>query len=85
MILILDCHLTIHADCLEMSDFSPCTFLFSEERVSMSFFKVFTSLMRNYRAFFKPNRVIDDQVDGLQSYGFKPEEFIADFDSESRV
>ena len=77
----------IHSECIPLTGSLPCTFTFNDEKISMSFFKVFTSLMKNYRSFFRPEEVAPDQDDGgdLASFGFKKDDFILDFESEIRV
>ncbi|KAJ3330361.1 hypothetical protein HDU76_005873 [Blyttiomyces sp. JEL0837] len=52
------CNWTIHYNCLPMVDGSPCSSFFNEKKIQGSFFKVFTSIMKNYRTFL----VVPDQV-----------------------
>ncbi|KAJ3245110.1 hypothetical protein HDU77_009591, partial [Chytriomyces hyalinus] len=46
-----DCKATIHTSCLPLVEGSPCVTFFNEKKIQYSFFKVFTSLLKNYRAF----------------------------------
>ena len=81
-----DCHLLIHEDCIPLTGCIPCSFTFNDEKISNSFFKVFTSLMKNYRTFFDPKTAAasDNEGEGLAALGFKKDEFILDFESEIR-
>ncbi|KAJ3406407.1 hypothetical protein HDU80_011325 [Chytriomyces hyalinus] len=45
------CKATIHTSCLPLVEGSPCVTFFNEKKIQYSFFKVFTSLLKNYRAF----------------------------------
>ncbi|KAI9325833.1 hypothetical protein DFJ73DRAFT_193343 [Zopfochytrium polystomum] len=43
--------MTIHKKCIALVENAPCTAIFSDKKIQGSFFKVFTSLLKNYRSF----------------------------------
>lgn len=84
---ILDCHIQIHATCIEMTDEIPCPLVFNEEKIRGAFFSIFTSLFRNYRLFLNnsPNNKSPSGEDyNSTSDVFRQEPFIAEFDSDSK-
>jgi hypothetical protein len=85
--LTYDCHIQIHKECLPLIETKPCPCAFNEEKVSQSFFRVFTSILKNYRTFLmKPASINESQEDSnITNQYFQKEQFIADFDNESKV
>ncbi|KAJ3299939.1 hypothetical protein HK104_005851 [Borealophlyctis nickersoniae] len=94
------CRMQIHVGCLLLTESRPCPAIFNERKVQQSFFKVFTSLLKNYRQFLiypeKLKTAIGNAImspmsesslrglDLMQEDWFKKEEFLASCDKESR-
>jgi hypothetical protein len=69
------CSLHVHGHCAEIVQGHPCKSIFNECKLQLAFFKVFTSLLKNYRFYLIP--------DSVDEY-FKKDEFIGMADKECR-
>lgn len=73
----IECSLTVHTSCLDIVEGRPCAYAFREQHLRQAFFKVFTSILKNYRTYLAPDTSMDEL--------FRKSEFIAQADKESRV
>lgn len=71
-----------------MTEANPCAVHFNEERISQGFFKVFTSLLRNYRSHLRvpvKGAVSEDEDGSSMAQWFHKPEFIGEFELDSKV
>ncbi|KAJ3226977.1 hypothetical protein HDU81_006988 [Chytriomyces hyalinus] len=67
------CKATIHTSCLPLVEGSPCVTFFNEKKIQYSFFKVFTSLLKNYRAFLVvPEKLKQAKLEEAEKGGAAP-------------
>ena len=45
------CNIVVHKYCIPVIEGNPCTCIYNEKKIQGSFFKVFTSILKNYRSF----------------------------------
>ncbi|KAJ3315495.1 hypothetical protein HDV04_003037 [Boothiomyces sp. JEL0838] len=82
------CHLICHQDCVVLTDASPCPLTFQDEKIAVAFFKVLTSLLKNYRHnlnFPDEKKLGSNNSDTGTDNFFKKAEFLSEFDSETRA
>lgn len=90
ILLIIDCHLRIHATCLGLTEDLPCPAQFNEEKIRSSFFSLFTSLFKNYRNHMNwdmsPTRKKQDDIFQVNSTSdiFNQEKFLLEFDADTK-
>jgi hypothetical protein len=80
------CHMVLHAGCMDLIECHPCEMAFSEDKIDSAFFKIFTSLLKHYRAYLKisgsPDRA--GAIEDMNTW-FKRSEFLSEFDGETKV
>ncbi|KAJ3033084.1 DENN domain-containing protein 4C, partial [Rhizophlyctis rosea] len=91
------CHMTIHPTCLPLTEGSPCPAIYNEAKIQSSFFKVFTSLLKNYRQYLvwpeeEGMRKHTDEDTGPKGRGdfleeewFRKDDFLGSCDKECRA
>jgi hypothetical protein len=81
------CHIQIHHSCSKLSQDSPCTVSFNEEKIAFSFYKIFLSLLKDYRQYLKKPEVnanIPTYDDNLANQWFRKADFISEFDHDTK-
>jgi hypothetical protein len=76
----------IHQQCSNLTETMPCKVFFDQDKIQTSFFRIFTSLLKNYKSFLKLRATngeaveLNSTTDIFRLYGF-----LGDFDLERRT
>ncbi|KAJ3390675.1 hypothetical protein HDU92_000343 [Lobulomyces angularis] len=71
-----ECNITIHESCFSLVDGRPCAKKFKERKIQLSFFKFFTSVLKDYRKF-----IVEANIESNDDFSqwFKKSEYLKTF------